>query len=442
MTDFVVTGPAGPLRGVVRVPGDKSIAHRSLLVAALADGESEVRALPDGDDVARSASAVQRIGARLVDQGPARHPGTRGVVRISGGRSCLHAPDGALDMGNSGTAMRLMCGLVAPWPWSVTLTGDASLRRRPMRRIARPLRMMGAHVDCQGDGCTAPLQIDGGDLDGIDYAPPEASAQVKGAVLLAGLGAEGETVVRERYPTRTHTEDLLAACGARVTVDVDDEGRRCVRVSASELDPLSIEIPSDPSHGAFWIVAACTVPGSNVTVQNLYVGPARAGFLDVLRRMGADVTVEEKPGTEPIADVTAAYAPLQATDVDADEVPGLIDEIPILAVAAAHAEGVTRFSGLGELRAKESDRLATVVSMLASFGVDAVASVDVDGLSVTGHGGRYLGAGRVDAHLDHRIAMASAVAALYSDGPTTIGGWEAVATSYPTFAEDLAGLAR
>lgn len=417
-----------PLRGRVRVPGDKSISHRALLLAGLAGGVSHLTGLAAGDDVARTAAALQALGAGVdfvvVDRAA--------TATIAGGRGRMHENALPLDLGNSGTGMRLLAGVCASLPWTTTLTGDESLSRRPMDRVAVPLRTMGARVDGTGDGERPPVTIRGGDLRGIDYNLPVPSAQVKGAVLLAGLGADGDTTVREAVATRAHTEELLAAVGADVEVSADG---LTTRVRATKLEPFRLAVPGDPSQAAFWVVAACITPGSEVVVEQVYVGPARAAFLDVLGRMGADVGVERRDdGT---ADIRARYAPLHGTEVGGDEVPGLIDEIPVLAVAAAVADGPTTFSGAAELRVKESDRVATLASELAAVG--ARVEGRPDGL-VVGGGGRFHGVA-VRSHGDHRIAMALAVAGMASPGdggePVRVEGWEAVASSYPGFEQDL-----
>ena len=418
MSTFQVEG-GRPLRGRVRVPGDKSISHRALLLGALAEGTSVLRGLSGGGDVARTAAAVQALGAAVEGD------------KVTGGRSRLHGSDGPVDVGNSGTTMRLLAGLCAPFPWRTVLVGDESVSRRPMDRVAEPLRRMGATVEGADGGRLPPLLVEGGPLRGIDYELPVASAQVKGAVLLAGLGAEGETVVRERVRTRAHTEEMLAACGADVEVG---DGGRVVTVRASELEPFELEVPGDPSQAAFWVVAACVVPGSDVVVEGVYVGPGRSGFIDVLRRMGADLDVEPTDATT--ADLRARHSALRATEVAAEEIPGLVDEVPALAVAAAVAEGTTTFSGAGELRVKETDRIAALTTELVRLG----AAVDAfpDGLAVAG--GARLRGGPVSAHGDHRMAMALAVAGLAADDTTTVEGWEAVATSYPGFEADLRSL--
>ncbi len=414
MTALRVAG-GRPLRGRVRVPGDKSISHRALLLAALAEGISVVRGLSTGADVAATAAAVQALGA-VVD----------GHL-VTGGRSLLHEPAGVVDVGNSGTTIRLLAGLCAGFDWLTVLAGDASIARRPMDRVADPLRRMGARVDGRNGGRLPPLTIRGGQLRGIDYDMPVASAQVKSAVLLAGLGAGGETVVRETRPTRAHTEEMLGAAGADIEVTEAGDGRT-VRLRPSVLHPFELDIPGDPSHAAFWVVAACIVPGSELTLDDVYLGPARSGFLDVLDAMGADVELVGERS------VRARHSPdLHGTDVEAHQIPGLIDEIPVLAVAAAFAEGTTTFKGAGELRVKESDRVATVTRELSALG-GKVEPTD-DGLTVTGTGG--LHGAHVRSHGDHRVAMAMAVAGMAATGDTVVDGWDAVATSYPGFEEDL-----
>jgi 3-phosphoshikimate 1-carboxyvinyltransferase len=329
--------------------------------------------------------------------------------------------------------------VVAGLPFSTRLTGDASLSGRPMDRVAVPLRLMGATVEGRTARCLPPLTIRGGALRGIDYTTPMASAQVKSCVLLAGLGAKGDTVVREPVLTRRHTEELLLRGGATLTEEDGPGTGHVVRISPSPLAPFELDVPGDPSQAAFWVVAACVVPGSDVTVERVYVGRARRGFLDVLLRMGA--SIDEVPVTGPgdlaaTADIVVHAGALHGTEVDAAEITGL-DEVPVLAVAAACASGDTVFRDVGELRVKESDRLAGVAQLVAAFG--ARAEVEGDDLCV--HGTGQLRAGALDAHGDHRMAMAAAVAGLAAGtGPTRIAGWAAVATSYPRFAADLASL--
>ncbi|MHB8329481.1 MAG: 3-phosphoshikimate 1-carboxyvinyltransferase [Acidimicrobiales bacterium] len=424
-TTLEVTG-GRPLTGRVRVPGDKSISHRALLLGALAAGRSRICGLSDGDDVARTAAAVRALGA-TVD----------GEI-VSGGAEAFVPPSGPLDVGNSGTTMRLVAGVVAGYDWDVELIGDDSLSSRPMDRVAGPLRAMGASIEGVGERCLPPLRVHGAALTGIDYTPPMASAQVKSCVLLAGLRASGETVVREPVATRLHTEELLARCGAHLG-ESEEDGVHVVRLRASALDPLELDVPGDPSQAAFWVVAASIVPGSDVVVEAVYGGPGRRGYLDVLRRMGASVL--EVPAGGPasmahVVDLHVRSAALSATEVAASEITGL-DEVPVLAVAAALAQGTTVFHDVGELRVKESDRLAGSVELVRAFG--GTAEAVGDDLVVDGVGA--LCPGRLDARGDHRMAMAAAVAGLGAgEGGTRVTGWQSVASSYPAFDAHLRAL--
>lgn len=425
MTELVVAPSPGGLGGAVRVPGDKSVSHRALLLAALAPGTSTIDGLSTGLDVRHTAAAVAAFGAEV-----SAGDGGRTTV-VSGGPERLREPDAVVDVGNSGTGIRLLAGWAAGRAGLAVLQGDASVARRPMGRVVGPLREMGAHVDGRDGGAYPPLVVRGGGLSGIDHQPAVASAQVKGAVLLAGLAAEGTTTVREPVPTRRHSEELLERFGADV-----EYGPGWAVVRRSELAATDILVPADPSQAAFWAVAASIVPGSDLLLERVYLGPGRAGFVEVLRRMGADIAVERENPVEHTADLRVRAAPLRATTVAGSEVADVIDEIPVLAVAAACAEGVTTFADAGELRVKESDRIVTTVAALRALG--AGAEERPDGLVVAGPGGvgRIRG-GAVDAAGDHRIAMAAAVAALASAEGARISGWEAVATSYPTFEEDL-----
>jgi 3-phosphoshikimate 1-carboxyvinyltransferase len=415
----------GPLSGTLTVPGDKSISHRALLLAALAEGTSTITGLCPGDDVVRTRAAIVALGAEVEDDGP--------VVVVHGGRSRLSAPAGQLDLGNSGTGMRLLTGVAATLGGTTTLVGDASLQGRPMDRVAEPLGRMGARVTGRGQQCLPPLTVSGGALRGIGYTPPVASAQVKSAVLLAGLDADGETVVSEPVATRAYTEEMLAAAGADISIQSDGIGR-VVRIRRSALRCGSYTVPGDPSQAAFWLVGSAIIPGSLVTVTGVDLSAERLGFVGVLRRMGATVEVEEAGnGTGSLTSYTAL---LHGTVVEAAEIPSL-DEVPVLAVAAAAATGTTRFRDVGELRVKESDRLAGTVDLVRSFGADA--EVEGDDLVVEGRGDP-LQPGRVEARGDHRMAMAAAIAAAACPSATdltTITGWGSVATSYPSFSDDL-----
>ena len=412
----LTVGPSGPLRGRLRMPGDKSISHRALLLAALAEGRSRIEGLSDGADVTGTRGAIEALGAATDDED--------GAVVVDGGT--LREPADVIDVGNSGTTIRLLTGLCSAFPFLTVLAGDESIARRPMDRVAVPLRLMGASIEGREGGRLPPLSVRGGELHGITYRTPVPSAQVKSAVLLAGLGAEGDTVVEEDVPTRAHTEELLARFGA--DVDVSEGG---IRVRRSRPEPFAYTVPGDPSQAAFWVVAATLVPGSDLVVEDLYLGPARTGYLDVLARMGADIEVE-RDADAGTGTVRVRAAALHGTSVVGAEIVGL-DEVPALAVAAAAAEGTTRFVDVGELRVKESDRLATVSGSVRAVG----GTAEVDGDALVIEGGTLQG-GHIDAHGDHRIAMAAAVAGLASAGEAvTVEGWDAVATSYPRFEQDL-----
>ncbi len=423
--DTLLVDGGRPLVGTVRVPGDKSISHRALLLAALAEGHSTISGLSAGGDVARTAAAVVALGARVAMDGS--------ECVVEGGRTRLAAPDVELDLGNSGTGMRLLAGVVATLPGTTVLTGDASLRGRPMDRIAAPLALMGATFSGVGSRCLPPIRVTGGSLHAIDYSPPMASAQVKSAVLLAGLDADGETVVREAVATRAHTEEMLAAAGADITIEATGRGR-VVRLRRSTLRATTYLVPGDPSQAAFWVVGAQLVEGSRVVVADVDLSGERSGFLEVLRRMGGRIEVDRGPGKQ--GSVSAAAAPLHGTVVEAAEIPSL-DEVPILAVAAAGAAGRTTFRSVGELRVKESDRLAGTAALVRAFG--AGADVVGDDLVVTGVDGPLTPAS-FDAGADHRLAMAAAIAGATcraGAGTTTITGWSSVATSDPGFADQL-----
>jgi 3-phosphoshikimate 1-carboxyvinyltransferase len=414
------------ITGRLRAPGDKSISHRALLIGAWAEGRSRIRGLSEGDDVRHTLEAVLSLGAGADEAG--------GELYIHGGQARLHEPVAVVDVGNSGTGIRLLAGLVSTIDGLTVLQGDASIARRPMDRVAVPLRLMGARVDGRRQGNLPPLAVRGGGLRGIDYPLPVPSAQVKSAVLLAGLGANSPTTVHEVVPTRAHTEEMLAAAGANIEVRSTGQGSSVV-LRPGPLQAGDIDVPADPSQAAFWAVAACTIPGSDLLLEDVYVGRGRAGFLDVLVRMGARVELVNEDPVRHTADIHVQAGPLMATHVGGAEVPSLIDEIPALCVAAVFAEGTTTFSDAGELRVKETDRVATTVALLAGLG--AQAEPLPDGIVVTGRAGAPLSGGTVDSYGDHRIAMAAAVAALSAGGPVTVNGWDATATSYPSFEEDM-----
>jgi len=425
-----------PLRGTVRVPGDKSISHRALMLSALAVGESEISGLLEGEDVLATAAAMRAMGA-LIERGGDGRWRVRGV-----GVGGLLQPQTALDMGNSGTSTRLLMGLVASHPIVATFTGDASLSRRPMNRVIEPLSLMGADVTASPGG-RLPLMLRGlCPAIPIAYRLPVASAQVKSAVLLAGLNTPGITRVIEPVATRDHSERMLAGFGAELTVEIDGDGVRHIAIRGeAELRPQRIDVPGDPSSAAFPVVAALIVPGSDVTVENVGINPTRAGLFDVLRLMGGDVTLLNlrTVGGEPVADIRARHSVLTGIDVPPDVAPSMIDEFPILFVAAAFARGRTVTAGLDELRVKESDRLTTMAEALAAIG--ATIEERADGLVIDGSGGdRQAGGAQVGSKLDHRIAMSLAVAGLGCRAPVSIDDVAPVATSFPGFFDLIGGL--
>jgi 3-phosphoshikimate 1-carboxyvinyltransferase len=414
--------PGGRLRGDVRVPGDKSISHRSIMLGSLAEGTTRVQGFLEGEDALATLNAFRAMGVEI--EGP-----EDGRVTIHGvGMHGLRAPAAPLDLGNSGTSMRLLAGLLAGQGFEVTLIGDASLSRRPMKRVTEPLARMGAEINTTPKG-TAPLVIrpvDG--LRGIDYDMPVASAQVKSCLLLAGLYAEGETWVSEPAPTRDHTERMLQGFGYEVMVD---GARRGVR-GGGRLLACDIDVPSDISSAAFFLVGASIAEGSDLTLRHVGMNPTRDGVIHILRAMGADITVsnERVVGGEPVADLRVCSAPLKGIRIDEALVPLAIDEFPVLFVAAACAEGETVLTGAEELRVKESDRIQVMADGLQALGVDARPTPD----GIVIRGGR-IGGGRVNSHGDHRIAMAFAMAALRADGEILIDDCANVNTSFPGFVE-------
>jgi 3-phosphoshikimate 1-carboxyvinyltransferase len=414
------------LTGRLRAPGDKSISHRALLIAARAEGRSRIRGLSNGQDVRHTLEAVVALGAGAERNGA--------DLYVDGGAAVLHEPEALVDVGNSGTGIRLLAGFVSAIDGFCVLQGDSSIAQRPMDRIAVPLRLMGVQVDGRQGGRFPPLAVRGGHIHGIEYTLPVPSAQVKSSILFAGLGATGPTTVHEPVPTRAHTEEMLMAAGADIEVQADGAGSSVV-LRPSALHPTDIDVPADPSQAAFWVVAACITPGSDLVLERVYVGRGRAGFIDVLVRMGARISLVNEDPVGHTADIHVEAGPLVATDVVGSEVASLIDEIPVLAVAAAFAEGTTRFSDAAELRVKETDRVVTTVELLGALGIGAEPAPD--GLSVRGNGGNLFGGGTVNSYGDHRIAMAGAVAALGARATVRVQGWDATATSYPSFEEDM-----
>lgn len=423
MTDLTfLVEPGGALRGRLRVPGDKSISHRAIMLGALAEGATAIAGFLEGEDCLATLKAFRAMGVRI--DGP-----EQGRVTVRGvGLHGLRAPAGPLDMGNSGTSMRLMTGILAGQAFDTVLTGDASLTRRPMRRVTEPLTLMGARIEATERG-TAPLRIRGGRwLAGIDYPLPVASAQVKSCLLLAGLYAEGVTRVTEPAPTRDHTERMLAGFGYALSRESD---RTFALTGGGRLTGTEIDVPADISSAAFFLVGASIAPGSDLVLEHVGVNPTRTGVIDILRSMGADIELlnSRLAGGEPVADLRVCHAPLRGIRVPGELVPLAIDEFPALFVAAACAEGETVLTGAEELRVKESDRIQVMADGLTALGI--AARPTPDGIIIRGGA---LSGGTVDSHGDHRIAMSFAMAALRAVGPISIRDCANVDTSFPGFA--------
>jgi 3-phosphoshikimate 1-carboxyvinyltransferase len=410
---------ARSVRGEVEVPGDKSVGHRAIILGSLAEGQTEVLHFSGGEDNLRTQAIFEALGVEV------RAAPGRLSIRGAGLRG-LHAPACVLDCGNSGTSMRLIAGVLAGQPFESVLDGDASLRRRPMRRVAAPLRAMGASIETSPEG-TAPLVLGGRTLRGIDYALPMASAQVKSCLLLAALYAQGTTRLREPGPSRDHTERMLAAFGAPVRKD----GEWLVAPQAARLQGTTVDVPGDLSSAAFPLAAALLLPGSEVTVHRVGLNPTRTGILDVWRAMGADISVREEPraGSEPVGSITIRHASLRGVDVGGELVIRAIDEVPVLALCAAAAEGLTRIRDAAELRTKESDRLAALAREIGKLG--ARVTEHPDGLDIEGPAPFH--AATFESDGDHRIAMIAAVAALRASGPCAIDEVASIDTSFPGF---------
>jgi len=424
------------LAGRVRAPGDKSISHRALIFGLLAVGETNVTGLLEGEDVMRTADAARALGARVERL-------SAGVWRVEGvGVGSLLEPRGVLDFGNAGTGSRLMMGVVGGHPITARFDGDASLRKRPMKRILDPLALVGARATEMADGGRLPLTLTGArDPVPVTYETPVASAQIKSAVLFAALNAPGRSTILEKEASRDHTEKLLAWFGAEIAVEpYGERGRRIVLTGQPELRPRPIAVPADPSSSAFPIVAALIVPGSDVTVEGVMMNPLRIGLITTLMEMGADIQVlgEREEGGETVADLRVRHSALRGIDVPAHRAPSMIDEYPVLAVAAAFASGRTRMNGLHELRVKESDRLAAVADGLAQAGVEHV--IEGDDLIVSGGEGRVRGGGTVATHMDHRIAMSFLVMGLATQTPVAVDDTGFIATSFPDFVPMMRGL--
>ena len=421
--------PAARIGGTVIVPGDKSISHRVAMLAAMARGTSAVDGFLCSEDCLNTLAAMESLGAKV-------ERSSGGRIRITGTGGSLHSPSAVLDMGNSGTGIRLLAGLLAGQPVTAELTGDASLRSRPMGRIQKPLAEMGARVELLGERGCAPIRVTGGTLRPIRYVLPMASAQVKSAVLLAGLSVKGETVVVEPRATRDHTERLFQAMGVDLAVNGLEITLSSPGMNSLQLRSGVWKVPGDFSSAAFWITAAAMTAGAEVRVEGVGLNPRRTALLDVLRRMGADIRCELDPGSsvwEETGTVTVRGCKLRGTEVGGDEIPNLIDELPLVAVAGALAKGVTTVRDAAELRVKESDRIATICRNLALAGVKAEEAAD----GFTIRGGKVAGGSVAESHGDHRIAMAMSVLALRAARPIEIRDVACVATSYPTFWDDL-----
>ena len=432
------------MRGTIRVPGDKSISHRAIMLGALAVGETKVSGLLEGEDVLATAAAMRAMGASVLRQAQDDRGNADWIIHGVGVGALLQ-PLAPLEMGNSGTSTRLLMGLIASHAITAQFTGDASLSGRPMGRVTEPLSQMGAAFEAS-EGGRLPLTLRGASpAVPISYRLPVASAQVKSAILLAGLNTAGITEVIEPVPTRDHSERMLRGFGAELSVEVIG-GERVIRlVGEAELKPQTIEVPGDPSSAAFFIVAALVVPGSELLIQNVGLNPTRAGIVTVLRQMGGSIEElnRREVGGEPVADLLVKHSALTGIEVDPALAPSMIDEFPVLFVAAAMAQGTTTTSGLDELRVKESDRLAAMAAALTAAGVRL--SEQADGLTIEGSGGEPLRGSanaRTKTHLDHRIAMSMAVAGLASRDGVEVDDTRPIATSFPAFEALLDGLAK
>jgi 3-phosphoshikimate 1-carboxyvinyltransferase len=436
---YLTARRAGPLRGIVRAPGDKSISHRALILGALASGPTEIEGLLEGDDVRRTAAAMAAFGAGVERLGPSEQGGGRWRVEGRGGFS---EPADVVDCGNAGTGVRLVMGAAAGFDLSATFTGDASLRGRPMNRVLKPLGEMGATWIGRTGG-RLPLTLKGGGLKRIAYRLPEPSAQVKSAVLLAGLHADGGAEVIEPEATRDHTERMLRGFGAEIEVREEGASRRILLAGGQRLTGTRIHVPGDPSSAAFPLVAALVTPGSEVTVQGMLLNALRIGLLDTLGEMGADISVSNvrEEGGELVGDVTARHSQLEGVEVPPERAPAMIDEYPILAIAAAFASGRTVMRGIGEMRVKESDRIALSAAGLTACGVAVEEGPDsLIVVGAEGGEGRVRGGGRVTTHGDHRIAMAHLVLGLAAEEPVTVDEPGMIATSFPGFVTLMRGL--
>jgi len=417
--------PGGSLQGSLHVPGDKSISHRALLLAALANGPSELRGLADGADVRSTQACLSQLGVSFETEGE--------LLRVQGvGLHGLQPPSADLDCGNSGTTLRLLLGILAGQPFASRLVGDASLSRRPMGRVTEPLQAMGASIELS-EGRFAPVQVHPAQLSGLDYHLPVASAQVKSALLLAGLYASSPVCLRGELASRDHSERLLPAFGVQLS-----RHEQSLEIQpGQQLQPRQLHIPGDFSSAAFWLAGAALLPGSEVCVTGVSLNPTRTGFAQILRRMGADLNEQlTAPEAEPWGQIQARYSPLQGVQIEAAEIPFVIDEIPLLMLLATQAQGLTELRGAAELRIKESDRLSAMADNLRRMGIEL--TLFEDGFRIQGP--QALHGAALDACHDHRIAMTLTLAALKASGPSSLSGAEVMAISYPSFLQDLASL--
>ncbi len=421
----IVSENSTGLNGKISIPGDKSISHRALMLGALAKGMTRIEGLLEGEDVLRTADALRAMGADIRHEGPGQW--------TAQGSGTLRDPGRVLDMGNAGTGVRLLMGLVASYPLKITFTGDASLRSRPMKRVTEPLSLIGASFEA-ADGVKLPLTVIGtATPKPASYTLPVASAQVKSALLLAGLNIDGETVVYEPVPCRDHTERMLKGFGADITAEPWENGRKITLRGKASLRAADVHVPADVSSAAFPMVAALITPASEIVMPGVGINPLRAGIIDVLREMGGDIQLENRreEAGEPVADLRARSSRLKGIDVPAEKAPSMIDEYPVLAVAAAFAEGVTRLKGLSELKVKESNRFDAIIEGLRKNGIAVQAGGD--SLVVPGKGENACGGGLIEAKLDHRMAMAFMVMGMASERPVLVDDVSSVATSFPDF---------
>ena len=416
------------IEGRVRVPGDKSISHRAVMLSSISKGTAKIRGFLPGDDCLNTIACFRELGIEIEDLG-------HEIIVHGKGLNGLREPQNFLDVGNSGTTIRLMSGILAGQEFMTIITGDGSIRKRPMDRIAVPLRKMGTTIMGREDGSLAPLVIRGGNLAGIDYHSPVSSAQVKSAILLAGLYADGQTIIREEIPSRNHTEKMLESLGANIYTQ---DGK--VTIEKSELYAENIQVPGDISSAAFLMVAAAAKPGSHLIIENVGLNPTRTGIIDVLKAMGADVEIDRlhKSGGEEIGDIIIKGGKLEGTNLTKEIIPRLVDEIPVIAIIAAIAQGKTRITDAEELRVKESNRITSMVTEMKKLGIQ-VTELE-DGMEIEGN--NKIQGGQVESYGDHRIAMAMAIAGTFAQTPLTIKNSQCIPISFPGFFEMLKKIAR